>query len=84
MCESPNVSFQTIPLRPSPVSPQCPLPIGTKSTGIQPSFASSPAVPAGGTYEESGMGYVMREKKGELTLGVMKRAKTWALEEQRV
>ncbi|KIM21576.1 hypothetical protein M408DRAFT_102130 [Serendipita vermifera MAFF 305830] len=26
----------------------------------------------------------MREKKGESTLGVMRRAKTWALEEQRV
>ncbi|KIM23116.1 hypothetical protein M408DRAFT_266056 [Serendipita vermifera MAFF 305830] len=56
MYESPDVPFQTILLRPSPVSPPYSLPIGSKSTGIQPSFASNLAVPAGGTYDESGNG----------------------------
>ncbi|KIM23134.1 hypothetical protein M408DRAFT_332504 [Serendipita vermifera MAFF 305830] len=56
MYESPDVHFQTIPLHPSPVSPPCPFPVGSKSTGFQPSFASNPAGPAGETYEESGNG----------------------------
>ncbi|KIM22117.1 hypothetical protein M408DRAFT_333073 [Serendipita vermifera MAFF 305830] len=56
MYESPNVPFQTIHLRPSPVSPPYPVPVGSKYTGIQPSFTSNPAVPAGGTYKESGNG----------------------------
>ncbi|KIM21413.1 hypothetical protein M408DRAFT_333488, partial [Serendipita vermifera MAFF 305830] len=56
MYESPNNPFRPIPLGPSPISPPCHLPVGSKSTGIQPSFASNRAVPAGGTYEESGNG----------------------------
>ncbi|KIM27177.1 hypothetical protein M408DRAFT_330110, partial [Serendipita vermifera MAFF 305830] len=56
MYESPNVPFQPVPLRSPPVSPRCHLPVGSKSTGIQPSFASNPAVPAGRTYEEPGNG----------------------------
>ncbi|KIM22693.1 hypothetical protein M408DRAFT_281934 [Serendipita vermifera MAFF 305830] len=58
---SPFKPYFFVPL-PSPPPPY-PLPVRRKSTGIQPSFASNPAVPASGTYEESGNG--LRDERKE-------------------